>query len=141
LFINVFHEVKEAMATSSILGGDYAPAEPKGTDVDSLGPSDTSDSGSDVRTSRERSAIPEDAAEGAIPVAHESSSDAEGTGERASADAPPAEPDADILPDRVGIVPASAADVAASGDLEDIAMPDELADEPADPEDDEDSLA
>jgi hypothetical protein len=135
--------VKEAMATSSILGGDHVPAEPKGTDVDSLGPSDTSDSGSDVRTSRERSAIPEDAAEGAIPVAHESSSDAEGTGERASADAPPVEPDADILPDRVGIVPGSAADAAASGGLEDVAMPDELADEAGEPEDedDEDSLA
>lgn len=88
------------MATSSILGGERPPEEPKGTDVDSLGPSDTSDSGSDVRTSRERSAIPEDAAEGAIPIAHESSTDAEGTGERASADAPPSTPDADILPDR-----------------------------------------
>ena len=131
------------MATSSILGGDHVPAEPKGTDVDSLGPSDTSDSGSDVRTSRERSAIPEDAAEGAIPVAHESSSDAEGTGERASADAPPVEPDADILPDRVGIVPGSTADAAASGGLEDVAMPDELADEAGEPEDedDQDSLA
>lgn len=59
------------MATSSILGGERPPEEPKGTDVDSLGPSDTSDSGSDVRTSRERSAIPEDAAEGAIPISHE----------------------------------------------------------------------
>ncbi|MBD9664717.1 hypothetical protein FB547_103220 [Variovorax beijingensis] len=88
------------MATSSILGGDRPPEEPKGKDVDSLGPSDTSDSGSDVCTSRERSAIPEDAAEGAIPIAHESSTDAEGTGERASADAPPSAPDADILPDR-----------------------------------------
>ncbi|MEJ1130745.1 hypothetical protein V9L20_24460 [Variovorax sp. CCNWLW225] len=123
------------MATSSILGGDYPPAEPKGTDVDSLGPSDTSDSGSDVRTSRERSAIPEDAAEGAVPVAHESSSDAEGTGERASADAPPVEPDADILP---GIVPSSAADVAASVDQDDVGMPDELADEAGEPEDEED---
>jgi hypothetical protein len=123
------------MATSSILGGDYPPAEPKGTDVDSLGPSDTSDSGSDVRTSRERSAIPEDAAEGAVPVAHESSSDAEGTGERASADAPPVEPDADILP---GIVPGSAADVAASVDQDDVGMPDELADEAGEPEDEED---
>lgn len=88
------------MATSSILGGERPPEEPKGKDVDSLGPSDTSDSGSDVRTSRERSAIPDDAAEGAIPIAHESSTDAEGTGERASADAPPSTPDADILPDR-----------------------------------------
>lgn len=99
------------MATSSILGGERPPEEPKGTDVDSLGPSDTSDSGSDVRTSRERSAIPEDAAEGAVPIAHESSTDAEGTGERASADAPPSAPDADILPDRT----------------EDAGSPDELA--------------
>jgi hypothetical protein len=128
------------MATSSILGGDYPPTEPKGTDVDSLGPSDTSDSGSDVRTSRERSAIPEDAAEGAIPVPHESSSDAEGTGERASADAPPSQLDADILPDRTGIVPGSAADVAASIDQEDAGTPDELADAKAEPEDDEDRL-
>jgi hypothetical protein len=136
--ISSFH-LKEAMATSSILGGDYPPMEPKGTDVDSLGPSDTSDSGSDVRTSRERSAIPEDAAEGAVPVAHESSSDAEGTGERASADAPPVEPDADILPDRIGIVPGSGADMTASADQEDAGMPDELADEAREPEDDEGS--
>ena len=127
------------MATSSILGGDTPPMEPKGTDVDSLGPSDTSDSGSDVRTSRERSAIPEDAAEGAVPVPHDSSSDAEGTGERASADAPPPEPDADILPDRTGIVPGSAADVAASIEPEDAGTPDELADAQGEPEDDEDS--
>jgi hypothetical protein len=119
---------KEAMATSSILGGDYPPMEPKGTDVDSLGPSDTSDSGSDVRTSRERTAIPEDAAEGAIPIAHDSSTDAEGTGERASADAPPPEPDADILPDRIGIVPESPDDPYAG-------RPDQLAD--ADIEEDE----
>ncbi|MDQ0589005.1 hypothetical protein [Variovorax paradoxus] len=99
------------MATSSILGGDRPPEEPKGKDVDRLGPSDTSDSGSDVRTSRERTAIPDDAAEGAIPIAHESSTDAEGTGERASADAPPSAPDADILPDRT----------------EDAGAPDELA--------------
>lgn len=123
------------MATSSILGGDYPPMEPKGTDVDSLGPSDTSDSGSDVRTSRERTAIPEDAAEGAIPIAHDSSTDAEGTGDRASADAPPPEPDADILPDRIGIVPDRAADVAASADNADAGRPDQLAD--ADIEEDE----
>lgn len=89
------------MATSSILGGERPPIEPKGTDVDSLGPSDSSDSGSDVRVSRERTAIPDDSAEGAIPIAHDSSSDAAGTGERASADAPGAELDADILPDRL----------------------------------------
>ena len=127
------------MATSSILGGDYPPMEPKGTDVDSLGPSDTSDSGSDVRTSRERTAMPEDAAQGAIPIAHDSSSDAEGTGERASADAPPPAADADILPDRIGIFPDSAADVAASIDNDDAGTPDQLADAGIDEDETEDA--
>ena len=127
------------MATSSILGGDYPPTEPKGTDVDSLGPSDTSDSGSDVRTSRERTAIPDDAAQGAIPIAHDSSSDAEGTGERASADAPPPRADADILPDRIGIFPDSAADVAASIDNDDAGTPDQLADAGIDEDETEDA--
>jgi len=36
------------MSNSSILGGEHAPHHPAGTDVDALGPSDTSDSGSDV---------------------------------------------------------------------------------------------
>ena len=127
------------MATSSILGGDYPPMEPKGTDVDSLGPSDTSDSGSDVRTSRERTAMPEDAAQGAIPIAHDSSSDAEGTGERASADAPSPAADADILPDRIGIFPDSAADVAASIDNDDAGTPDQLADAGIDEDETEDA--
>lgn len=102
------------MATSSILGGERPPMEPAGTDVDSLGPSDSSDSGSDVRVSRERTAIPDDAAEGAIPVAHDSSTDAAGTGERASADAPPTQPDADILPDSLR----AAGELAASEEAE-----------------------
>jgi len=108
------------MATSSILGGERPPMEPAGTDVDSLGPSDSSDSGSDVRTAHERSAIPDDAAEGAIPIAHDSSTDAAGTGERASADAPPTQPDADILPDSMGIVDELAdSDEGDDGDPED----------------------
>ena len=37
------------MATSSILGGDRVPRRPGGTDVASLGPSDSTDSGSDTR--------------------------------------------------------------------------------------------
>jgi hypothetical protein len=106
------------MATSSILGGDHPPMEPKGTDVDSLGPSDTSDSGSDVRTSRERTAIPEDAAEGAIPIAHDSSTDAEGTGEGASADAPPPEPDAGIVPESPDDPYAGRPDQLADADIE-----------------------
>ncbi len=36
------------MATSSILGGDRVPVQPAGMDVASLGPSDSTDSGSDI---------------------------------------------------------------------------------------------
>jgi hypothetical protein len=37
------------MATGSILGGAPEPGKPRGRDADALGPSDSSDSGSDVR--------------------------------------------------------------------------------------------
>lgn len=77
------------MATSSILGGTLPPVEHKGVDVDSLGPSDSSDSGSD----------------------------AAGTEGRAAGKAAIEEPtNADILPDRVGVLPDAAAEVAASPD-------------------------
>ena len=93
------------MANSSILGGEHAPRKPRGTDVDALGPSDSSDSGSDVQTDRNRTAMPDESAEGALPIAHGTDTDASGTGERASAEAPAPEEDADILPDRIGTVP------------------------------------
>lgn len=96
------------MANSSILGGTHAPSTPAGKDIDSLGPSDTSDSGSDVQTERNRSALPDEGAEGALPSAHDSTGDAAGTGERASADPSPPQLDADLLPDRTGTVPPAA---------------------------------
>lgn len=89
------------MANSSILGGTPAPAQPSGTDVDALGPSDSSDSGSDVQTNLNHSALPEDGAQGAWPIAHGSTSDASGTGERASAEASSPIDNADLLPDRL----------------------------------------
>ncbi|GAA4353486.1 hypothetical protein GCM10023165_43760 [Variovorax defluvii] len=98
------------MATSSILGGEQAPAEHDGANIDALGPSDSSDSGSDVQTDRNRSVLPDEAAEGAWPVEHRSSTDAAGTGERASADPAPPQEDGDILPDRVGILPPGSGD-------------------------------
>ena len=36
------------MARSSIMGGERAPQQAKGRNADSLGPSDSSDSGSDI---------------------------------------------------------------------------------------------
>jgi hypothetical protein len=93
------------MANSSILGGEHAPVHPSGTDVDALGPSDSSDSGSDVQTDLDRSALPDEGSEGSLSISHGSNSDAAGTGERASSDNPAGREDADILPDRIGIVP------------------------------------
>lgn len=88
------------MATSSILGGERPPLEPKGTDEDSLGPSDSSDSGSD----------------------------AAGTGNRAAAEGGLDEPtDADILPDRVGVFPDAAQEAATAADDPDAVRAGDLA--------------
>lgn len=87
------------MAESSILGGDAPAIVPPGHDIDSLGPSDSSDSGSDVQGERvDAGADP--ASEGAVPAYRHSDSDAAGTGERGAAtgadgDSP------DIRPDRL----------------------------------------
>ena len=104
------------MATSSILGGDRAPAEPKGTDADALGPSDSSDSGSD----------------------------AAGTTQRGTSDAGLDEAtNEDILPDRLAVEPESAAEVARgmpdaqAVSPQDLAVSDEDVDED-DEEEDED---
>lgn len=105
------------MSNSSILGGDAAPLNPKGTDIDLLGPSDSTDSGSDVATDLNRSVMPDEGSEGAFPIAHGTSADASGTGERASADPSAPTQDADILPDRIGIVPPGSTDL--MGDVDD----------------------
>jgi hypothetical protein len=82
------------MATSSILGADRAPSLPSGTDVESLGPSDSTDSGSDSV-----------GAFGDDELA--SDTDAAGTGERAAIE-PMLDADSrDILPDHVEAVPRS----------------------------------
>ena len=76
------------MATSSILGGERAAIQPTGRGADLLGPSDSSDSGSD--------AIGE-----LGPDQMESDTDRFGTGERASADLADSGSGLDILPDHV----------------------------------------
>ena len=125
------------MATSSILGGAQAPSRPRGTDVDALGPSDSSDSGSDVQTDLNRAAL-DDSAEGAFPISHGSASDQSGTGERAAADPVAPRLDADLLPDRTGTFPADAMEAAVSID-DPAALPiDQLAAVDDDDEDEED---
>lgn len=113
------------MANSSILGGEVPAKRAKGKDVDALGPSDSSDSGSDVQG---QSSMPTRADSpdqfGAVPVHRDSDSDAQGTGERASATGDEARDGADILPDRIKRDPT----VYSDGALDDGLSADELAD-------------
>ncbi len=93
------------MATSSILGAERAPAQAEGRDVERLGPSDTSDSGSDVQGELDL-ASPEDLDRtlfGNTQTGLSSDSDSGGTGERGAAlmDEDAEREGNDILPDRV----------------------------------------
>ena len=95
------------MAHSSLMGGDPTPRQPSGTDVASLGPSDLSDSGSDVGMG------------GLDPETLDSDSDSLGTGERASAGRRSPTAGADILPDHLEDAPAApAADEPVDEDLQ-----------------------
>ena len=89
------------MATSSILGGDRPPSQSPGRDTDALGPSDTSDSGSDIQGERGFDALAEGEV-GASRVDQGSDTDAEGTGERGGAVQDRAVVEgADIAPDHI----------------------------------------
>lgn len=94
------------MANSSILGGTPAPARVQGKDNDLLGPSDSSDSGSDVQGERPMATQPDDDAMlGGRPADLASDTDMSGTGEKAAA-TPDGNRDAgDILPDHVERLP------------------------------------
>ncbi len=90
------------MSHSSILGGDRAPQQAPGRDAETLGPSDSSDSGSDVHgATRLKTDAEEGRMGGATPVIEDSDTDAEGTGERAEAVPEGARDGADIAPDRI----------------------------------------
>ena len=128
------------MATSSILGGERAARQADGKDVDRLGPSDTSDSGSDVQGERPMATGPDNPAEwGAIVTDLASDTDASGTGERASVDGSEVADGADILPDRIVDDPGLSGDPSnrrrsiEAADLED--------DESTDPADEADDTA
>jgi hypothetical protein len=90
------------MSHSSILGGDPAPQQARGRDAETLGPSDTSDSGSDVQgATRLKTDAEEGELGGATPIDLASDSDSTGTGERAEAVPEGARDGADIAPDRI----------------------------------------
>ena len=91
------------MAHSSILGGERVAPRARGRDTDALGPSDSSDTGSDVqgeRLSATGADVPGDI-DAATPATLDSDTDASGTGERASAVPDGAEDGADIAPDHI----------------------------------------
>jgi hypothetical protein len=95
------------MAKSSLLGVDRAPAIPKGRDIDAKGPSDSSDSGSDVQGELDLGAdevgLPRDLA---LTIEHSGDTDAAGTGERGAAMLDePAREGADIGVDRITEAP------------------------------------
>ncbi|HEX6707270.1 MAG TPA: hypothetical protein VF169_21105 [Albitalea sp.] len=127
------------MARSSITGAERAPTQAEGRDVEALGPSDTSDSGSDVQGELDL-ASPVDLDNptfGAEQPGLKSDSDAAGTGERGSALLDEeAREGADILPDDVRSLTGEdedAEDVAPEAELEfeelseadDFAVPDD----------------
>lgn len=90
------------MSNSSILGGERAARPAAGRDVDALGPSDSSDSGSDIQGERAMSTEADNPAElGGMPVAGGSDSDSMGTGERGSAVGADGPDGADISPDHI----------------------------------------
>ncbi|MEO6364015.1 MAG: hypothetical protein ABIO71_12345 [Caldimonas sp.] len=90
------------MAQSSITGGERAPKQAEGRSSDRLGPSDTSDSGSDIQgATRLKTTAEEGEMGGATPVRLDSDSDSMGTGERAEAVPEGARDGADIAPDRI----------------------------------------
>jgi hypothetical protein len=125
------------MATSSILGGERAATRPSGRDTDLLGPSDSSDSGSDVQNERGFDALDPGEIGGDRADLH-SDSDAGGTGERAAAvhDTDIVE-GADVAPDRVEAVGEQDIEATLTGDeLE--ALADDEVDSDAEEEDDDD---
>ena len=108
------------MATSSLLGIDNGnlPATHSATGIDSLGPSDASDSGSDSA--------------GAYSAEPDSDTDRFGTGERGSVQADEATDAQDILPDHIeNNAPDDGADDAALARASKPLVPDDL---PADAE-------
>lgn len=90
------------MAQSSITGGERAPKQAEGRSADVLGPSDTSDSGSDIQgATRLKTDAEEGELGGATPIDPMSDSDSMGTGERSEAVPEGARDGADIGPDRI----------------------------------------
>ncbi|NML13547.1 hypothetical protein [Azohydromonas caseinilytica] len=101
------------MATSSILGPDQTPVPVSGRDTAALGPSDTTDSGSDIAGleddlnpggTLDSIAEPDSLRPMSGPEALSADSDSQGTGERRSAGSDAGNEAADIAPDSIQTV-------------------------------------
>lgn len=95
------------MATSSLLGGELPSTHASGKTADLLGPSDSSDSGSDAMGEFG-------------PEELSSDSDRHGTGERGSVETGRKPAGSDILPDRVQRGPTGEADRPGRDDVADL---------------------
>lgn len=89
------------MATSSVTGNHDSTDDNADDDTRILGPSDSSDSGSDTLGQRADLAQPDDSLGGGALEPLDGGSDASGTGERADVEGGAPLDGADILPDRV----------------------------------------
>ncbi|HEV7915748.1 MAG TPA: hypothetical protein VGP22_18445, partial [Albitalea sp.] len=121
-------------------GAERAPTQAPGRDVESLGPSDTSDSGSDVQGELELAPpVDLDRVQGVQQPGLESDTDAAGTGERGSALLDEAAREgADILPDDIRSLSGESdesGDVAAEAELEFAELTDADVDELVSPDD------
>ncbi|HEY9223479.1 MAG TPA: hypothetical protein VIP27_04920 [Variovorax sp.] len=89
------------MATSSVTGNHDSAADTADDSTRILGPSDSSDSGSDTLGQRADLAQPDDSLGGGALEPLDGGSDTSGTGERANVEGDMAPDGADILPDRI----------------------------------------
>ena len=90
------------MSKSSLLGGERAAKYAPGNDVSALGPSDSSDSGSDVQGEHSVRGEGEHADQlGSLIIDTASDSDSSGTGERASATGRDSPDGSDVATDHV----------------------------------------
>jgi hypothetical protein len=122
------------MTKSSFLGGERAARRAPGKNIDALGPSDSSDSGSDVQGERSLQGEGDHADElGSLVVNTDSDSDSSGTGERASATGRDQPDGADIMPDHLTGPAGDLADSSEGARVK--ARLQELAAEPTDPAD------
>ena len=116
------------MSQSNISGATPVAIPRNAKDVDSLGPSDSSDTGSDSQGERTMSTGADNPGEwGALPVDGASDSDSAGTGERGSATGRGVRDGADILP--ADIRADDLVDETSTDEDTDDAVPDDLGDE------------